>query len=90
MPARRPRGGVPAGPDFFRFADEDEAKRRLTGAGLADPRVETLRFAHRLESPAELRGERACNRANDLASASGDEGEPATADAVSAASGIAT
>jgi hypothetical protein len=54
MPARRRGGGVPAGPDFFRFADENEAKRRLTGTGLGDPRVETLRFAHRLESPAEL------------------------------------
>lgn len=49
-----PPGGIPAGPDFFRFADEDEAKRLLAGAGLADPRVETLRFAHRLESSAEL------------------------------------
>jgi hypothetical protein len=53
-PARRLAAAFRPAPTAFRFADEDEAKRRLTGAGLADPRVETLRFAHRLESPIEL------------------------------------
>lgn len=41
---------LPAGPPFFRFADEDEFARLLTGAGLAEVRVHTVGFHHRLSS----------------------------------------
>ena len=38
---------VPAGPPFFRFADEDEFTRLLAGAGLEDAAVETVDFSLR-------------------------------------------
>jgi hypothetical protein len=35
---------IPAGPNFFRLADEGEFTRLLEGAGLADVGVETVEF----------------------------------------------
>ena len=37
-----PPPDVPAGPPFYRFADEAEFTRLLAQAGLADPSVETV------------------------------------------------
>jgi SAM-dependent methyltransferase len=45
---------VPAGPDFFRFADEDELVGLLIGAGLVDVEVETIEFRHSLGGADEL------------------------------------
>jgi SAM-dependent methyltransferase len=45
---------LPDGPPFFRFADEGEFSRLLTGAGLTDVRVGTLAFRHRVRSAAVL------------------------------------
>ena len=41
---------LPAGPPFFRFADDVEFVALLSGAGLADVAVETIAFTHRLAS----------------------------------------
>ena len=45
---------VPAGPPFFRFADENELTMLITGAGLADPAVETVEFPLHVGSADEL------------------------------------
>jgi SAM-dependent methyltransferase len=37
---------IPAGPDFFRFSDDDEFDALLRGAGLEDRRVQTIAFEH--------------------------------------------
>lgn len=49
-----PPPDVPNGPPFFRFADEDEFTRLLTGAGLTDVRVRTVAFRYRASPAAEL------------------------------------
>lgn len=49
-----PPRSVPAGPDFFRFSDDDEFTRLLTGAGLGEARVETIEFRHRPASASEV------------------------------------
>jgi SAM-dependent methyltransferase len=43
--ARAP-AAIPAGPDFFRFSDDDEFDALLRGAGLEDRRVQTVAFEH--------------------------------------------
>jgi hypothetical protein len=45
---------VPAGPNFFRFADEAEFSGLLEEAGLVDVRVRTVEFALQLEDGDEL------------------------------------
>jgi SAM-dependent methyltransferase len=45
---------VPAGPPFFRFADEKELTTLITGAGLADPAVDTVEFPLHVGSADEL------------------------------------
>jgi hypothetical protein len=45
---------VPAGPPFFRFADDAELTQLLTGAGLADPAVETVEFPLEVRTADEL------------------------------------
>ena len=45
---------VPAGPPFFRFADEAELTQLITGAGLAEPAVETVEFPLHVDSADEL------------------------------------
>ena len=37
---------IPAGPDFFRFSDDDEFDALLRDAGLEDRRVQTVAFEH--------------------------------------------
>lgn len=49
-----PPADVPAGPPMFRFADEDEFSRLLTGAGLVDVAVDTIQLTLHLESGDEL------------------------------------
>jgi SAM-dependent methyltransferase len=49
-----PLASVPAGPPFFRFADEREFTRLLEGAGLNHVEVETVAFTHRQSSADEL------------------------------------
>ena len=49
-----PPSDVPPGPPLFRFADDEEFARLLTGAGLADPAVATIDFSLELESADEL------------------------------------
>jgi SAM-dependent methyltransferase len=46
--------GVPAGPPFFRFSDEEELTRLLGDAGLTDVAVRTVSFTHRLADADEL------------------------------------
>jgi SAM-dependent methyltransferase len=43
-----PPAGLPAGPDFFRFADDAELEALLRGAGLQDVTVETIPMAVRV------------------------------------------
>ena len=43
-----PSGGVPEGPDPFRFADDAELRALLERAGLADVRVDTVSFEQQL------------------------------------------
>jgi Ser/Thr protein kinase RdoA (MazF antagonist) len=50
----QPTAEVPAGPPFFRFADEGEFARLLAGAGLGDIDVQTVAFTHRSASSDEL------------------------------------
>jgi hypothetical protein len=50
----QPPADVPRGPPIFRFADEHEFTRLLTGAGLVDVAVETVEFPLRLASNDEL------------------------------------
>ena len=45
---------VPAGPPFFRFADEAQLTQLITGAGLADPAVGTVEFPLQISSADEL------------------------------------
>lgn len=45
---------VPAGPPFFRFADEKELTQLITGAGLADAAVRTVEFPLEVASKDEL------------------------------------
>src|SRR5262249_1106211 len=45
---------LPPGPDFFRFGDDAELTRLLTGAGLDDIRIETLAVDHEIADPSEL------------------------------------
>jgi SAM-dependent methyltransferase len=45
-----PPADVPPGPPLFRFADEDEFRGLLEGAGLQDARVDTVDFTLSLES----------------------------------------
>ncbi|WP_186762707.1 class I SAM-dependent methyltransferase [Lentzea tibetensis] len=49
-----PPPDVPVGPPFFRFADDDECTRLLTGAGLTGVGVQTITFGHRVGTAAEL------------------------------------
>jgi ubiquinone/menaquinone biosynthesis C-methylase UbiE len=50
----QPPEGVPAGPNFFRLADDGEFTRLLQGAGLAEVRVDTVEFGLRLHDGDEL------------------------------------
>jgi SAM-dependent methyltransferase len=45
---------MPAGPDFFRFGDDGELTRLLTGADLDDVRIETLDLLHEIATADEL------------------------------------
>jgi len=45
---------IPAGPDFFRFADPAEFETLLTGAGFTGVEVRTLAFVHGIGSSDEL------------------------------------
>ena len=45
-PARRRRRSSRVGPPFFRFADEEEFARLLSGQGLQDVEVQTVAFPH--------------------------------------------
>lgn len=45
---------IPAGQPFFRFADEGELTRLLSGAGLGDVRVRTVEFSQRFRAADEL------------------------------------
>jgi ubiquinone/menaquinone biosynthesis C-methylase UbiE len=49
-----PPEGIPVGPPFFRFSDDDEFLRLLRDQGLDDVRVETVSFVHEASSPDEL------------------------------------
>jgi SAM-dependent methyltransferase len=49
-----PPADLPDGPPFFRFAGEGEFARLLGGAGLAEVRVSTVAFRHRVGSAAAL------------------------------------
>jgi SAM-dependent methyltransferase len=44
-----PPPDLPPGPSFFQYAAEDEFRALLSGAGLADPVVESVRFTYRIE-----------------------------------------
>jgi SAM-dependent methyltransferase len=50
----QPPANMPPGPPIFRFADEHEFTRLLTGAGLVDVAVETVELPLRLASGDEL------------------------------------
>ena len=49
-----PPADLPAGPPFFRFADETAFAELLTGAGFADVRVRTVAFGHRFAGAEEM------------------------------------
>ena len=49
-----PPDDIPAGPDIFRFAADDEFDALLGAHGLVDRRVETVAFSHRVASADEL------------------------------------
>jgi SAM-dependent methyltransferase len=49
-----PLADIPAGPPFFRFADEAEFTDLLEGAGLSDAEVRTVAFTHHMSSADEL------------------------------------
>lgn len=49
-----PPEDVPAGPDFFRFADDDEFDALLAAQGFEDRNVETIEFTRSFASPDEL------------------------------------
>ena len=44
-----PPADMPAGPSFFQYAADDEFAALLSGAGLADPSVETVSFTHHVD-----------------------------------------
>ena len=46
--------GLPVGPPFFRFADDEEFTALLNGSGLRDVEVTTVAFDHRIQSAEEL------------------------------------
>lgn len=46
----QPSPDIPAGPDFFRFSDDEVFAALLRGAGLKDVKVEPLKFTHRVPS----------------------------------------
>jgi SAM-dependent methyltransferase len=50
----QPLPHLPAGPPFFRFADDGEFARLLVGAGLEDVEVRTVTFTHRVAGADEL------------------------------------
>jgi SAM-dependent methyltransferase len=52
--ARAETAVVPPGPPFFRFADDVELTRLLTGAGLVETTVQTIDFQLRIQSADEL------------------------------------
>jgi SAM-dependent methyltransferase len=45
-----PSSDIPAGPPFFRFSDDGEFSRLLSGAGFADVTVDTVTFDHAVPS----------------------------------------
>jgi SAM-dependent methyltransferase len=49
-----PPEGIPAGPPFFRFADDAELGGVLAAAGLVDTVVEAVAFTHRVASADEV------------------------------------
>jgi SAM-dependent methyltransferase len=49
-----PPEGIPVGPPFFRFSDEDEFARLLRDQGLEGVEVRTLSFVHHAPSPDDL------------------------------------
>lgn len=49
-----PPAELPSGPDFFRFASDDEMTRLLTDAGLREPTVQTIDWRVRIASVDEL------------------------------------
>jgi SAM-dependent methyltransferase len=49
-----PPPNVPAGPPFFRFSDDAEFARLLTGTGLDDVGVQTISFIHRVAGADKL------------------------------------
>ena len=51
-----PPADLPAGPPFFRFADETAFAELLTGAGFADVRVRTVAFGTRFAGAEEMWG----------------------------------
>ena len=50
----QPPEGIPAGPPFFRYADEGAFAALLTGGGLTDVRVATVAFVHSVRTSQEL------------------------------------
>jgi hypothetical protein len=50
----QPPADLPAGPDFFGFADDAVFAALLREAGLADVTVQRVQFTHRLASATEL------------------------------------
>ncbi len=50
----QPPPGIPAGPPFFRYADDSAFAALLTGAGLADVDVTTVAFLHSIPSADDL------------------------------------
>src|SRR5664279_4956046 len=49
-----PPAGIPLGPPFFRFSDDGEFVRLLTGQGLEEATVRTVSFMHSVPSPDDL------------------------------------
>ena len=45
---------MPAGPDFFRFADNAEFNALLAGQGFTEVEVKSIAFMHPIGSPGEL------------------------------------
>ncbi len=42
----QPSADIPAGPDFFRFSDDETFAALLRGAGLTDVTIDTLAYTH--------------------------------------------
>jgi hypothetical protein len=49
-----PPPGIPAGPAFFQFADDEKFANLLASCGLSGVEVTTVAFDHRIQSGAEL------------------------------------